>query len=114
MRIRSTAAAALVAAGLSVALTGAAAAGEPDPDGAVIITCENGEPVRRALTDEEREWIPTEPAPPGAVHVRPAEPAAPVVRGERVERDFWIGRDGDVVPAPEPPSMCAVRAEPAR
>ncbi len=109
MRIRSITVAALVTAGLSVALTGVAAAGEPDPDDAVIVTCENGEPVRRAPTDEERERMRTRAAPPGAVLARPAEP---VLRGERVEDDFWIGRDGDAVPAmPGSPSMCAVRAE---
>ena len=60
MRIRTIAAAALVAAGLAVTLTGAASASTPvvAPSGdGVIITCKDGKPVERELTDADREKI---------------------------------------------------------
>jgi hypothetical protein len=110
MRIRRTGAAVLVAGALSVAMSvalpGAASAEEPDPDSdrhddraaVVIVRCENGELVRRELTDEEREQLPALPAeptwtgvpgeraepgsriakrPPRTLHTVPAEPGAP-------------------------------------
>lgn len=58
MRIRTIAGAALAAAGLTVTLTGAASASTlalaPAGDGK-IITCRDGKPVERRLTDEDRE-----------------------------------------------------------
>jgi hypothetical protein len=59
MRIRTLAAATLVAAGLSVTLTGAASASPPDepPPGGFIVTCEDGEAKVRPLTEEERAEI---------------------------------------------------------
>jgi hypothetical protein len=86
MRMRSTAAAVLVAAGLAVSTTGAAAAGEPDDDrpDRVTVTCENGEPVVRVPTEEERKRL----------RVVPAEPARPLPeRAERAER-AGVGPDG--------------------
>ena len=103
MRIAGIGAAVLVAAALSVTLTGVASAGEPDDDrdgeraDVVIVRCEDGELVRREPTDEERERmraLPTEPGwivggeraersgrvegvPQRGVHVVPAEPAEP-------------------------------------
>ena len=62
---RSIAAAVLVAAGLSVLTTGAAAAGEPDDErGPLIVTCENGDLVTREPTEEDRERLRVVPAPP--------------------------------------------------
>lgn len=81
MRIRRIGAAALVAAGLSVTLTGAASAGEPDPEGEIrIVTCEDGELVVREPNDEERERVKRfRVAPPDGgerrVHVRPGPDA---------------------------------------
>jgi hypothetical protein len=125
MRMRSTAAAVLVAAGLAVTITGAAAAGEPDDDrpDSVMVTCENGEPVVRVPTEEERERLrvlPAEPARPlperaeragdgsagraetrvlpdgGVIRVVPAEPGeAPPCDGPRV-----VERGQRAVPAP--------------
>jgi hypothetical protein len=113
MRMRSTAMAVLVAAGLSVTLTGAAAAGEPDDDGpdVVIVTCEDGEPVVREPTDEERERLRALPAPPERARVE---------RGERAEhRDHVVGPQGGAVrvvpprPGEAPPDVaCAVPGEP--
>jgi hypothetical protein len=104
VQIRSIGAALLVAAAVTVTLTGAASAGEPDRDDradrraddatVLILRCEDGEVVRRELTDDERERLralPAEPlrrtapartarpervegAAPGAVRVVPAEP----------------------------------------
>jgi hypothetical protein len=57
MRIRTLAAAALAAAGLSVTLTGAASAtptDDPPPGDVFVITCEGGRSEVRPITDEER------------------------------------------------------------
>ncbi|GAA1265756.1 hypothetical protein GCM10009609_31150 [Pseudonocardia aurantiaca] len=57
MRIRTLAAAALAAAGLSVTLTGAASAtsiDDPPPGDAFVITCEGGRSEVRPITEEER------------------------------------------------------------
>ncbi len=98
---RSTAAAVLVAAGLAVTTTGAASAGEPDEDGpdVVIVTCEDGEPVVREPTDEERERLRARPVPPEWLHeVRPAPPERHRVGpGDRVEGETRVLPDGGVV-----------------
>ncbi len=60
MRIRTIAAATMVAAGLTATLTGAASASTPagpPPGDAVIIACEDGKPVERELTDADRARI---------------------------------------------------------
>jgi hypothetical protein len=88
MRIRSITAAVLVAAGLSVTLTGAASAGEPEPDDVVIVTCEDGEPVVREPTDEERDRMRALRPLLGPADGRSGVPAEP--------------RDGIVRVAPDP------------
>ncbi|TQM10765.1 hypothetical protein FB558_3286 [Pseudonocardia kunmingensis] len=123
MRMRSIGAAVVVAAALSVTLTGAASAGEPDhdaddraADAVVVVRCEDGEVVRRAPTEDERRWmrtrvLPAEPARP-TVPVRPAEPAWTVP-----EHGAWVeaGPQGPVrvVPA-EPGEPAPVECMPAR
>jgi hypothetical protein len=58
MRKRNIAMAVLVAAGLSVATTGAASAGEPDDEyGSVVVICEDGDLVMREPTEEDRERL---------------------------------------------------------
>jgi hypothetical protein len=62
MRMRSIAGAGLVAAALSVTLTGAAsaatpAAGPPGDGDGVVITCRDGKPIERRVTDADREQI---------------------------------------------------------
>ena len=60
MRMRTIAGSALVAAGLTVTLTGAANASTPalTPAGdGKVITCRDGKPVEREPTDEERRRI---------------------------------------------------------
>jgi hypothetical protein len=60
MRPRTITGAALAAAALTIALTGAASASTPadaPPGEGVIITCRNGEPVERRVTDADREKI---------------------------------------------------------
>ena len=80
--MRSITAAVLVAGGLSVTLTGAAWAGEPDDDDrdVVIVTCVDGEAVVRELSEEERERLRARPAPADGVRVQRARPAEPGVR----------------------------------
>jgi hypothetical protein len=58
--LRTIGLAALVAAGLTVTLAGAASAGTPvagPPGEGVIITCRDGKPVERRATDGDRERI---------------------------------------------------------
>jgi hypothetical protein len=60
MRMRTIAGAALAAVGLTVALTGAASASTPavaPPGDGVIITCRDGKPVERELTEDDRQRI---------------------------------------------------------
>jgi hypothetical protein len=60
VRMRTIAGSALAAAGLTVTLTGAASASTPAlaPAGdGKIITCRDGKPVERELTDEDRRRI---------------------------------------------------------
>ncbi|WP_219418723.1 hypothetical protein [Pseudonocardia nigra] len=90
MRIRTLAAAALVAAGLTVSLAGAAGAAEPGgPDPRpVILTCEDGRVETRPATDAELAEL--EAVPPRMVH-----------RTEAVQAIAPTGRGGHVAVAPE-------------
>jgi L-aminopeptidase/D-esterase-like protein len=101
MRIRTMAAAVVAAAGLSVALTGAASAAtteEPPSGDFVIATCEDGELEVRPATEEDRERIE---------EMRARADGGPVVfgragegRGRMVRAlppDAEPGRDGRVV-----------------
>jgi hypothetical protein len=79
MRIRSIAGAALVAAALSVTLTGAAsaatpAAGGPGDGAGVVITCRDGKPVERRVTEADREQIRKRQAESGDEKVRIEKP----------------------------------------
>src|SRR5690606_13524972 len=118
---RRTIAVAVLVAGLSIATTGAASAGEPgDERGPLVVTCENGELVTREATEEDRER-------PRAVPVPPDPPRVEEGRFQRVEPRAGDPAPGGtgvrVVPAvPEPPQVtCEVdgppeapRIEPAR
>jgi hypothetical protein len=121
MRMRSTAAAVLVAAGLAVITTGAASAGEPDDDGpdVVIVTCEDGEPVVREPTDEERERLRARPVPPERVRPLPAPPEHHRVGPDgRIEGETRVLPEGGVVrvvpaePGEAPPAPCDAHAAP--
>jgi hypothetical protein len=115
MRKRSIAVAVLVAAGLSVVTTGAASAGEPDRDdrGPVIVTCEDGEPVVREPTEEERERFHARPAPPERPHVEPARPGRPRVEGEtRVLPEGGVIRVVPAEPGDPPPVTCDAQVPP--
>ncbi len=117
MRMRSIAAAVLVAAGLAVTTTGAASAGEPDRDGPgpVFVVCEDGELVTREPTDEERERLRGQPVPPERRHVHPDQ--AERERHHRVEGETRVLPDGGMVrvaPAERgsrPPVTCDERVE---
>ena len=77
MRMRTIAGAALVAAVLSITLTGAASAATPaagPPGDAVIITCRDGKPVERRATDAEREQMRKRHVEPSGEKVRVVEP----------------------------------------
>jgi hypothetical protein len=101
MRKRSIALAVLVAAGLSVATTGAASAGEPDEErGPLIVTCEDGELVTREPTEEDRERLRVRPAPPERPRVEEG-------RRYRIEPD-----EGDVRVLPDGGVIRVVPAEP--
>ena len=109
MRNRGIAVAVLVAAGLSVVTTGAAAAGEPDDErGPVIVTCENGKLVTREPTEEERERLRTVPARPARPHVEEGRR----YRVEPEEGDTRVLPDGGVIrvvpaePGAPPPVTC--------
>lgn len=109
MRKCSIAVAVLVAAGLSVVTTGAASAGEPDYDdpGAVIVTCEDGEPVVREPTEAERERFRARPAPPERARPVPARPERPRVEGgTRVLPDGGAIRVVPAEPGAPPPMAC--------
>jgi hypothetical protein len=109
MRIRTIAAATIVAAGLTATLTGVASASTPaapPPGGGMIIRCEDGKPVTRELTDEDRERIREmreragEPREGGRVTFH-GEPGADgkrikIIQGERGEHR-------------SPEEMCAAR-----
>jgi hypothetical protein len=115
---RGIAVAVLVAAGLAVITTGAASAGEPDDDGpdVVIVTCEDGEPVVREPTDEERERFRARPIPPERVRVHP-DPSERVP-GDRVEGETRVLPDGGVIrvvpaePGERPPMECDAHVPP--
>lgn len=105
---RSIAVAVLVAAGLSVATTGAASADEPGP---VIVICEEGELMMREPTESERERL----------QAPPERPRVEEGRGHRVEPDDGRARvlpDGGVIrvvpaePGPPPPVTCDVDGPP--
>jgi hypothetical protein len=58
--LRTIGLAALVAAGLTVTLAGAASASTPavgPPEDGVIVACRDGKPVERRVTDGDREGI---------------------------------------------------------
>ncbi|TWF78684.1 hypothetical protein FHX44_114607 [Pseudonocardia hierapolitana] len=79
MRMRSIAGAALVAAALSVTVTGAAsaatpAAGAPGDGDGVVITCRDGKPVERRVTEADREQIRKRQAESGDEKVRIEKP----------------------------------------
>lgn len=60
MRMRTISLAALVAAALTVTLTGAASASTPafgPREDGLIITCRDGKPVERRVTDGDREGV---------------------------------------------------------
>ena len=94
MRMRTIAGAALAAAGLTVTLTGAAGASTPAlaPAGdAQIITCRDGRPVERELTDEDWQRIEelrrrAAESPDGKVRIEG--------QGEGERKIITDGRDG--------------------
>jgi hypothetical protein len=116
MRIRSIAVAVLVAAGLSVATTGAASAGEPDDErGPLIVICKDGELMMREPTEEDRERLRVRPAPPERPDVEEG-------RRYRVEPDGGAVRDlpdGGVIrvvpaePGTPPPVTCDADGPPS-
>jgi hypothetical protein len=116
MRTRSIAVAVLVAAGLSVATTGAASAEEPDVErGSLIVTCENGELVTREPTEEDRERLRVLPALPEPPRVEEGRR----YRVEPDEGDIRVLPDGGVIqvvpaePGAPPPVTCDADGPPA-
>ncbi|OLT21128.1 hypothetical protein BJF78_08775 [Pseudonocardia sp. CNS-139] len=133
MRIRTLAGAALVAAGLSVTLTGAAGAtpshDTPPEADVLVVRCEDGNVVTRPLTDDERARLKEVRArveaggiPAGVAHPVPGQEVRVVVvegRPVDVEKIRKV-REGATEPGapvlvralPEGGVACAVPARP--
>ena len=129
MRIRTLAAAALAAAGLSVTLTGAAGAAtpqDPPPADVHVVTCEDGRAGVRPITEEERakfEEMRKRAIEKGMIAKRTVDErvaekgSRPVVvfttppggKGERAGRVVLDDR----IPAEKLTAVCAARARPA-
>jgi hypothetical protein len=110
MRMRNAAVAVLVAAGIAVTTTGAASAGEPDdrPED-VIVICEDGRPVVREPTDEERERLR---ARPDRVERHRVGPDGRVEGETRVLPDGGVVRVVPAEPGAAPPMECGAHVAP--
>jgi hypothetical protein len=108
---------AVLVAGLSVATTGAASAGEPDDDerGPLIVRCEDGDLVLREPTEEDRERLRAVPAPPERPRVEERRHRVEPGEGHtRVLPDGGVIRVVPAEPGAPPPVTCEVDGPPGR